>query len=93
MTQQTPVPPVFPRAKRLRFAGTVLLVLWIVTIVTFVVAVTAHANDRMLAALGGLASVLFAGCFGLQAVASRREWRELTEQVQRDDLRASRSRR
>ncbi len=93
MISQDPVPPVFPRARRIRFAATVLFVLWIATILTFIVAVSMHVSDRLLAALGGLASVTFAGGFGLQAVASRREWRALAEQVLRDDLRAARSRR
>jgi hypothetical protein len=85
--------PGLPRARRIRFVGTVAFALWLVTVVGFVILVGLHASGKILTALGGLASVLFAGSFALQAVAAKREWRELTAQVARDDLRASRSRR
>jgi cobalamin biosynthesis protein CobD/CbiB len=83
----------FPRARRLRFAGSAALVLWFVTVIGFVILVALHASDRILAALGGLASVLFATSFALQAIATRREWRELAARAAKDDLQAARSRR
>jgi len=93
MSKRDAATPGLPRARRIRFVGTVAFALWLVTVIGFVILAGLHASGKLLTALGGLASVLFAGSFALQAVAAKREWRELTEQVARDDLRASRSRR
>ncbi len=87
-------PPLrLPRARRTRFAAAVATALWIATLVSFLVLLAFRADGATLTALGGLASVLFAASFGLQAIASRRELREMAIITARDDLRAARSRR
>lgn len=85
--------PRLPRARRLRFVATTALWSWIAVGLGFLVSVAAQANGRLLAALGALASILFATSFTLYAAASRRETRAMVELALRDDLRAARSRR
>jgi pilus assembly protein TadC len=85
--------PLLPRARRLRLVATVALWSWIAVVLAFLVSVAIQANGRLLAALGALASMLFATSFVLYATASRRETRAMDELVRRDDLRAARSRR
>ena len=82
-----------PRARRIRLAARVVLIAWLVTLAAFLVMVALQADGSLLAGLGGLASILFAGCFALNALASRRELREFAETSARYDLRAARSRR
>ncbi len=82
-----------PWARRTRIAARVVLVAWLVTLAAFVVLAGMQADGTVLAGLGGLASILFAGCFALNALASRRELREFAELSARQDLRAARSRR
>lgn len=82
-----------PRARRLRLAATVALWAWIATLLAFIAFVGFQANGRVLAALGALASILFATSFTLYAAASRKEMRAMAELSARDDLRAARSRR
>jgi hypothetical protein len=85
--------PRLPRARRLRMVATMALWSWIAVVLAFLVSVAAQANGRLLAALGALASILFATSFTLYAAASRRETREMDELTRRHDLRAARSRR
>lgn len=85
--------PLLPRARRLRIAATIALWAWIATVLAFIAFVGFQAGGRLLAALGALASILFATSFTLYAAASRRETRAMAELVARDDLRAARSRR
>jgi hypothetical protein len=85
--------PRLPRARRIRFVAAVATALWIATLVTFFVLLAFGADGATLTALGSLASLLFAASFGLQALASRRELREMAVITARDDLRAARSRR
>jgi hypothetical protein len=93
MTDGIVWPPQFPRARGLRIAARMTLIAWIATLLAFILLVGLQASGRILAALGGLASVLFATSFVFHALASRRELRELTAQTLRNDLRAARSRR
>ena len=82
-----------PRARKLRLVATTALWLWIATLLAFLAFVAFQASGRVLAALGAVASILFATSFSFYAAASRRETREMAELVARDDLRAARSRR
>ncbi|MES2171457.1 MAG: hypothetical protein V4479_12170 [Actinomycetota bacterium] len=93
MTEPEPAPPALPRARRLRLVATMALWSWIAAVLAFLVSVALQANGRVLAALGALASTLFAGSFVLYAAASRRETRAMDELAMRHDLRAARSRR
>lgn len=74
-------------------AATIALYAWIAALLAFILFVGFQASGKLLAALGALASMLFATSFSLYAVASRRETRAMAALVARDDLRAARSRR
>lgn len=82
----------FARARYLRLASHVVLGLWVIGWVVFAVLVAVRAGTNLVSAVAALICILFTiGC-ALQAVARRLAWRELQQQVTRDDLSATRSR-
>lgn len=82
----------FTRARYLRQASNVVLVLWALTWVLFAVLVGVRADNDLVSAVAVLICVLFGIGFALQASARRIAWRELSQLVAREDLSASRSR-
>jgi small-conductance mechanosensitive channel len=82
----------FARARYLRIAGHVTLVLWLVGWLMFAVLVSMRAAADLVSAVAAMICILFAISFGFQVASRRVAWRELTELLAREDLSASRSR-
>jgi len=82
----------FARARYLRGASHVALVLWAVAWVLFAVLVGTHASNDLVSAVAVLICLLFGISFALQSGARRVAFRELSELVAREDLSATRSR-
>ena len=82
----------FTRARYLRRASFVTLVLWAIAWLGFAVLVGVRADNDLVSAVAVLICVLFAISVALQSGARRVAWRELSELVAREDLSASRSR-
>ena len=82
----------FARARYLRRASFVTLVLWAIAWLVFGVLVGVRADNDLISAVAVVICVLFATSVALQSSARRIAWRELSELVAREDLSASRSR-
>jgi hypothetical protein len=76
----------FPRATRLRFVAGVSMVLWVCSFAGFAILVGSRVEDRVLSALGVMASVFFATSFLATTAANKRELRELAALAARADV-------
>jgi hypothetical protein len=82
----------FARARYLRVAGHVTLVMWLVGWLVFAVLVGMRAAADLVSAVAAMICILFAISFAFQAASRRLAWRELSALLEREDLSASRSR-
>jgi hypothetical protein len=80
------------RARHRRWAGRVVLALWLLSWVAFGIVLAVSGNPNLVSAIAVVICLLFAISFLLESSARRIEIRELTELVARNDLSAARSR-